>query len=500
MLLYVYTKGILATINHNGKENIVTSEKCELNNIPSGDIYVEDLLSFDCEHGYLFGTYDAENSLSGKLIKRGMYTFHSAELIVAKDINKYLKNNPQLEGKNRAESIANAIINNSLNHLFKARKAPISVITEQVRKPLRNIKHITEYRISQIQLEEDEELFNAVKQANRGCGILSNVKKQDKIHTDIFCGDIKSDYPYHMLTREYPYGVAKKVPFTGFTSGYRYLVRVKASECWANNSTVIPLYATYALDKNICDIRNCFTDSNGKLIYINKLDCWMTDVDYLLFRKYYKCKSVDIIDCYRWSAELLPEEWRKFIYDAFERKELHNDGLAKILLNAIFGVTDSLFTTSKKDTWSYLLGTWTCSFARETQAKLVEDTHAFYSAVDSFYHDEYYNYDNYNNEVLEEMIKLGYKPVNGKVPGMVVTEEHKQMRVQGINRYVLDDTLKCSGCIVDTFPIEEFTKTAIIPKGLLIVKRDYKTHTVTKETEDYNLATIAEDINFELLL
>lgn len=492
MILHVYTSGKLATIEHKNGVNTVTSKVCDIESIPMGDTYVEDLYSFDCQYGYLFG--EITDKLPGFIIRRGGYIFHSAEKIVSPNISKFVLKNG-IEGDNRAEMIANAIIFNSYNHLFKAKKAPISYVTELVRKPLRQYyKKGSPLVRAQEQLEEDEELFNAVKQANRGCGILSNIREQDKIHTNIYCGDIKSDYIYHMLTRTYPTGRATKCAFDYIKEGYRYLVHVKGTFCNSNNKIIIPLYLTYIIDNDVCNAADVFTDSNGKVTFLKSIDCWMTDIDYLLFKKYYNCKTLVVTECYKWCADYLPAFFTDFIYSAFERKEINKDGLAKIILNSMYGVTDSLFTSSKKDTWNYLIGTWTCSYARETQYKLIEMSSSYYSAIDSFYQDNFFDYSDYNNSIVEEIVSLGYKPINDNiVPGIVVAEEHGQMRVQGINRYVVDDELKVSGCVVNTFPIEEFTPDAIIPNGLKLVDRDYKNHVVNIEYKDYSL--IKESIN-----
>lgn len=478
----------------------ITVDDCDKDNIPEGITYVEDLKIFDHTIGYKYGDITESTDSRGEsmTIERGAWKFYSAEKIISANIEEYLSYHPDCIAESRAETLMNCILLNTDN-LRGYKKAPKSYITIFVRNPIRALGRNVMYDFieSQKDLEKNDKLYRAVKQANRGCTICANVKEQDKIHTNVSIGDIKSNHPYLLLTRKFPIG---KAAHTGaikeLNDNFAYIVRVHAKNVKINNTLYSTLTKKYLVEK--CDYKynEFLLDSNNRAEFIPDLCCWMTDVDFKLFLSIYSADSVEVVDSYRWFKKAIPDELFNLIFKAFMRKESSHDPFAKILLNAIFGVMDSTYINSNYDNWSYLVGTWVCSYARENQMRLIDKYDGFYSAVDSVFTDSDIDVTDWNNRIIKEFETLNIRPVNGKLPGMIEVEHHDKVRVQGVNRYMKDDELCCSGCVVDRFDINEFDKYFSIPRGR-VNYRFNKDHTVTKVVTDYS-AYDCHDIDFEV--
>lgn len=138
--------------------------------------------------------------------------------------------------------------------------------------------------------------------------ILENVTSFDKA----------SSYPDIMCTRLFPIG--KFRPTKEYIKGdkdYAYLLyirceKIRAISCWS-----------YIARHKVTKAYKCKSDDNGKLNYAEKIEMWVTDIDYEIIRDNYKIENggkIEIVEMYKSYKQYLPREYILMILERYNKK------------------------------------------------------------------------------------------------------------------------------------------------------------------------------------
>lgn len=187
--------------------------------------------------------------------------------------------------------------------------------------------------------------YARLKYAFRGGDTHANFLRAGCVWKNVWCYDFASSYPYCML--------AEKFPMTRFCNDeydeslidkYAYLMLIELSD-------VESITCNHYISKSKClEVEKADTD-NGRIIDAKRLKLWVTEQDFTIIKKTYKC-DIDIIECYSSRKAYLPKLFLDYILELYENKtKLKNVAgeediymQSKQFINSLFGmmVTDLL--------------------------------------------------------------------------------------------------------------------------------------------------------------
>lgn len=374
---------------------------------------------------------------------------------------------------------------------------PLTKTTELVRNPLRRLAegNTTDARWSQkkiIQEDAKSGLWSKLTSSYRGGEIYIDDNFKNFYMDSLNEYDIKSDFPYLLLTQKYPIGRVYhywyKDEDSFDTDKYAYLFKFSCDHFEAIDDFVLPFANSY---KDKGQIVDGFYNSNHKLVYASHFECYMNESDLELVKKCYKFDNMQLSDFYIWEKDYVPDYFRKFTHEKFKLKE-QGDEVAKTTLNSIYGVTVCDHYLEKKNNgmdtkmverepWSIAWGIWCTSYARMIQYELYKTFDGIYSPVDcvlSFNYDES-KLANWNDKVKDINIKCGYGPVlsskDNKLHyiGELVCEKATDVYIKGIQNYIKNGHTVVGGMTRREITVEEFINLETYEDYEVSIEREY---------------------------
>lgn len=207
-------------------------------------------------------------------------------------------------------------------------------------------------------------LYQAHRQAFRGGNTHANAARSGKIiHWPIFSYDIISSYPAVMITYEgFPVGAFSESdnPDAMLTADpdltkYAYLIEINMEDVVYRGKSGIP-YISESKCEHVVHERmtqegpeQFYQDDNGRIRKAAALHMVITDIDWRIIRKDYKCSKYSIYKMYYAPKDRLPEGLRYTVMELFRQKTILKDSdnpddiymynRVKAMLNACFGMT-----------------------------------------------------------------------------------------------------------------------------------------------------------------
>lgn len=166
-------------------------------------------------------------------------------------------------------------------------------------------------------------VYNLLKEARRGGNTSSNRYLTGQIISDVDSFDVKSSYPYQLLTQKFPmtrfysYGdVADLEEFINARENYALLFRCTFENLKARPGAV-DLYLS--VDKANAfggKYKNC----NGRIYYAESCNYTLTEIDWKIVTDCYTWDSISVTDMHYAKKDYLPQEIRFVILEYFRQK------------------------------------------------------------------------------------------------------------------------------------------------------------------------------------
>lgn len=302
--------------------------------------------------------------------------------------------------------------------------------TGYVRRDCRNaVRKNKENRELLLRSKLDSFLYLMLRAGRRGGDTHALAQYVGEILSDVDSWDIKSSYPYVMLTHLFPMGAFREVSAYRNDS-YCYLMEVTFTEVKLKGVKEMP-YIPIAK----CTLKDNVRNDNGRVIYASRIRTIITDIDLDIINDVYDIENIEFNIIYRAESGLLPIELRKVIINYFELKTSLEGGdpyyynKSKNKINAIFGMmlTDicrltitydgewgkedegvekliEKYYNSKNSFLAYQWGIWVTAHARKRLHEPMKDDgckgYGLYSDTDSWKMKK-----GYNREVFERINK-----------------------------------------------------------------------------------------------
>lgn len=193
-------------------------------------------------------------------------------------------------------------------------------VRRDCRKACKNSK---EYQKLYSRLTVSEPVYKLLKEAGRGGDTSSNRYLTGEIIADVDSFDVKSSYPYQMLTQEFPMsrfyaygGVSDLEEFISLYKEYALLFRVTFEGLKALPDA-IDLYLT--VDKANASSGKV-VNSNGRVLSAQYINYTLTEIDWAIVERSYTWDSISVTDMHYAKKALLPKELREVILEYFRQK------------------------------------------------------------------------------------------------------------------------------------------------------------------------------------
>lgn len=292
-------------------------------------------------------------------------------------------------------------------------------------------------------------VFELLREAFRGGDTHANRFYAGKILENVGSYDRESSYPYELVNKKFPLTEfrettddIKTILPNSEKFGYVFRVRLEHVELKKWHQP----YISFSKCRNI---KNYLLD-NGRILYAESLETTLTEIDLMILLEDYNIASQDItiIECYKSLKRYLPLEFRQLVIDLFIKKtELKGgqDNIAyaesKKKINALYGMTvqntlkDDIAYLSSTDEYylidtkeeklakmkrspflPYAVGVWVTAYARQDLKAFmwIVGRDFVYADTDSVKYIGNYTPADYNNRMVAEAQKLGYKAVDIK--------------------------------------------------------------------------------------
>ena len=132
--------------------------------------------------------------------------------------------------------------------------------------------------------------------------------------------DFTSSYPYVMLSEKFPMSKAEKIEIKN-EEELQYNIKryccIFQIEIWGLEST--QYYENYISVSHCKELSN-YVDNNGRVVQAEHLITTITEQDYLIMKKLYAWKSMEIKYCYRFVKDYLPTNFVKGILKLYKDK------------------------------------------------------------------------------------------------------------------------------------------------------------------------------------
>lgn len=289
----------------------------------------------------------------------------------------------------------------------------------------------------------NELIYVLLRTARRGGDCASNPIYTGEIIDCVDSWDIKSSYPYEMMTAEFPMGEWVEDSGKHISDNRAYIMTVSFTNICIKSTDIIG-YIPFAKCTSKENVINC----NGRILKASHLSMVITDVDLDIINSRYTCDEMEVTLCFSCHKEMLPKELREVIANYFYMKE-ELDGIddyaymkSKNKLNAIFGmmltdITSPDYIYDKQEGWTkdvgdvtakllkyfdnpksflaYQWGVWVTALARQRLDEPYRIVHecALYSDTDAWKLRNGYDkqvFIDINNKIMNEADMYDVKP------------------------------------------------------------------------------------------
>lgn len=218
------------------------------------------------------------------------------------------------------------------------------------------------YKIMNI-LQIDVEEYKILKRTFAGGFTHANVFHSCCILENVSSLDECSAYPAVMICEQFPMGRGKKIQI----KSKKHLDEICNQYCCVFGVCFTNIIATQfetPISKSKCTILEKPIENNGRIIKADRLAIYITNVDYEIFKHFYKWENMGVKDCYIYDKGYLPKPILECVLDFYAGKtELKGVNgkeieyaLAKELLNSMYGMTVTdiykpQYTVNEFDEW-----------------------------------------------------------------------------------------------------------------------------------------------------
>ena len=218
--------------------------------------------------------------------------------------------------------------------------------------------------------------FNALQRAFAGGFTHANGYHTDHVMTNVSSYDFTSSYPYVMVAEQFPMSRGVKVnvksqqQFEVYLSKYCCVFDIQFTDI----TCMLPQDNPISVSK--CFQKDGVVENNGRVMCAKSIALTITNVDYEVYKKFYKWKSAKIGDMYCYRRGYLPTEFVKSILGLYEKKTTLKGvkGMeveylnSKEMLNSCYGMS---VTNPLRDEFTYT-GEWDITqFDNEQLAELL---------------------------------------------------------------------------------------------------------------------------------
>lgn len=223
------------------------------------------------------------------------------------------------------------LVDMAYNHVFKNYmgkngKVPLTktsiVRTAVKREAGHKLKGLKEEFHDLMPTEDEYELFRVYLFKGGISG--SNIMKMNRVYSNRIKGaDITSDYPYQMLSKQFPVGEAilcdseefmeEKIPYIAYIKFIKFRSR--------NEHALMSSHKALNVRQMIRDEDTVL--DNNRIQYANSVELILNDVEYTALKKAYKWKRAFVIKCWKFPKgySILPQYVRKTAIDWYLKKE-----------------------------------------------------------------------------------------------------------------------------------------------------------------------------------
>lgn len=218
--------------------------------------------------------------------------------------------------------------------------------------------------------------FNALQRAFAGGFTHANAQYTDTVLSAVSSFDFTSSYPYVMVAEQFPMSrgvkvqVKSKQQFEMYLQKYCCVFDIELTELVASRTNDNPISVSK------CFVKDGIVENNGRVVCANKVALTITNVDYEVYRQFYRWKSARIGNMYCYKRGYLPTEFVKSILGLYEKKTTLKGvkGMeveylnSKEMLNSCYGMS---VTNPLRDEFTYN-GVWDMTqFDNEQLAELL---------------------------------------------------------------------------------------------------------------------------------
>lgn len=308
-------------------------------------------------------------------------------------------------------------------------------------QPLRN------YIIS---LLPDKDLYLALRRAFRGGNTHASRFRAGNIEKNVLNVDEASAYPAVQLTELYPVKPFFRVQHSTFDRLTQLMKRKKAllmhitlwDLCLKEHIPVPYVSKSKAITRGI------ISEDNGRLMYAEYCELYLTDIDFRIILNQYNFKDIKVVDLWYSSYGRLPESLRGVTMEYFTQKTALkgiDDYLymkAKNRLNSVYGMSaqdpvraemryegqelvpvernikDALEEYARNPLMPYQWGVWVTAHARARLQELIDlvpwDQFCYCDTDSVKYTGEPVDFTSFNEKRIKEDIEQGYHATDKK--------------------------------------------------------------------------------------
>ena len=222
------------------------------------------------------------------------------------------------------------------------------IVRAEIKKALGKGLKAERSRIKNLMPEEWEyELFRTKLFKGGICG--SNILLMGKILDNVVGADITSDYPFQMLTKQFPVGGASRCESTEFmTEKIPYIGWVRFHEFRSRTPHALMSAHKLMNKEEIKKGKKELLLDNNRIQYAEVVELVINDVELNSLKKAYKWKHMEVLHCWKFKEgyAMLPLHIRKTVISWYlkkeslkaERSDTQEYRDAKAFVNSIFGM------------------------------------------------------------------------------------------------------------------------------------------------------------------
>lgn len=173
--------------------------------------------------------------------------------------------------------------------------------------------------MNELQINDLEE-FNALQRAFAGGFTHANAEYTDNVQENVSSYDFTSSYPYVMVSEMFPMSrgvkveVKTKEQFDALTKKYCCVFDIEFRKIIACRPQDNPISTSK------CYIREGVVENNGRVFSADRIMTTITNVDYNVFKSFYKWEEARIGNMWCYKKGYLPTEFVESILHLYEKK------------------------------------------------------------------------------------------------------------------------------------------------------------------------------------